>query len=137
MLKGTILIGNHNLSDRRTVRITPTPLDEVFYLYNIFICMENKKYIDKVLEHLVKNTKIDYGDQNLNLPFIPSTNYPFFLSLPFSLFFSSFKPSLTILFPISSFSKYCKDTFGLTKKEMDYVIKQYKDIMLEKIHDGW
>ena len=95
--------------------------------------MENKRYIDKVLDHLVKNTKIDYGDQNLNLSFIPSTNYPY--SLPFSLFFSSF--SLPLLFPISSFSKYCKDTFGLTKKETDYVIKQYKDIMLEKIHDGW
>ena len=99
--------------------------------------MENKRYLDKVLEHLVKNTKIDYGDQNLNLPFIPSTNYPF--SLPFSLFFSSF--SLPILFPINSFSKYCIDTFGLTKKEMDYVIKRYKEkirinIMLEKINNG-
>ena len=97
--------------------------------------MENKKYIDKVIEHLVRGTEIDYGEQNLNLPFLS-----FFSrsnSLPFSIFFSSFKPSLTILFPISSFSKYCKDIFGLTKKEMDYVIKQYKDIMLEKIHDGW
>ena len=30
MLKGAILIGNHNLSDIRNVPITPTPLDETF-----------------------------------------------------------------------------------------------------------
>ena len=28
MLKGTLLIGYHDLFDRRVVRITPTPLEE-------------------------------------------------------------------------------------------------------------
>ncbi len=124
MLKGAILIGNHNLSDRRTVRITPTPLDEVFYLYNIFICMDNKKYIDKVLDHLVKGTKIDYENQNLVSPFLSlfiytSPSSPFF---PYS--------------PFLSFSKYCKNTFGLTEDEIKYVWNEYKKIIVEKIEDG-
>jgi len=34
------LIGNHNLSDLRIVRITPTPLDGVFYFIYIFINMK-------------------------------------------------------------------------------------------------
>jgi len=33
MLKGTIWVGNHNLSDHRIVRITPTPLDGGFLFY--------------------------------------------------------------------------------------------------------
>ena len=33
MLKGTLLIGRVNLSDRRTVRITPTPLGRGFLFY--------------------------------------------------------------------------------------------------------
>ncbi len=48
MLKGTILFGNHNLSDLRIVRITPTPLDVNFliypYIYNIKIIKLFKKY---------------------------------------------------------------------------------------------
>jgi len=37
MLKGTVLIGKVNLLYDRTVRITPTPLDRFFCLYEILL----------------------------------------------------------------------------------------------------
>ena len=36
--------------------------------------MENKKYLDKVLDHLVRSTEIDYEGKELYVPF---TNYSF------------------------------------------------------------
>jgi len=127
MLKGTLLIGNHNLSDLRIVRITPTPLDEVFYLYNIFICMENKRYLDKVLDHLVNRTKIDYEKELLFLPFSSQ-----------SLSLSSLSHSTLILsyYPPYNFIGYCENIYGLTIKETNYVWKEYKKIILDKIEDG-
>ena len=82
--------------------------------------MENKRYLDKVLEHLVRSTKIDYEDEKLFTPFLspslPSSSPPFtFPPLPF-------------------FSHHCKNTYGLTDDEILYVWKEYKDIILEKIN---
>ena len=79
--------------------------------------MENKKYIDKVLDHLVKGTKIDNNNNITSLPFF--TPYFFLTSSP-SFFFSS----------------YCRNTFGLTKDEISYVWKEYTEIIKEKIESG-
>ena len=81
--------------------------------------MDNKKYIDKVIVHLVKGTKID---NNNNL-----TSLPFFVP-------QYFLPAFTPSYPSYFFSSYCKNTFGLTEDEIKYVWKEYKDNMLEKIH---
>ena len=63
MLKGTILIGNHNLSDLRNVPITPTPLDETFYLLYIFILkwniMKNLNEEVNKIKHLFNYKKGD------------------------------------------------------------------------------
>ena len=45
MLKGTLLIGNHNLSDLRNVPITPTPLGRVFLFYSYIYII--KEYYEK------------------------------------------------------------------------------------------
>jgi len=68
--------------------------------------MENnqKIYLDKVVEFLVKGTKIDYDQKRIQYPFLPSP-----------------------------FSKYCKNVYGLTEDEVKYVWNQYKDIILDKI----
>ena len=56
--------------------------------------MENKKYIDKVLDHLVRGTKMDYENEALILPFplLPLStdlnSYPYFR---FSIIFASSK----------------------------------------------
>tara|TARA_S200002703_G_scaffold130330_1_gene117582 strand:- start:53 stop:313 length:261 start_codon:yes stop_codon:yes gene_type:complete len=81
---------------------------------------KTKKYLDKVVEHMVRRTRIDYD--TLYFDFIitsPSTSFFLLHTLP--------------TFP--SFSKYCKNTFGLTEDEIEYVFKQYKSIILNKIEN--
>jgi len=83
--------------------------------------MDNKKYLDKVLDHLVRGTKIDYENGIVSTP-LTLHLLPFHLS-PFYLLFSSF-------------SNYCRDTFGLTKEEIEYVWKEYRKIITDKIKNG-
>ena len=79
-------------------------------------------YLDKVIEFLLRDTKIDYKNEKIFSHFLTSIPYfPFFpnLILPFS-------------FPLS-FSSYCKVTYGLTDQEIEYVWKEYKSIIKDKI----
>jgi len=86
--------------------------------------MENKKYIDKVLEHIVNRTKVDYDKGEIIFPFTTSTN-------PFGLYsFLSFYRSLPFSLP---FVKYCNSQFGLTEEEIEYVYHRYVKIIKEKI----
>lgn len=97
--------------------------------------MEDKKYLDKVVGSLVRGTKMDYENESLIFPFpysrplLPSS-YPHFR---FSILYSH---PISSSFPLSSFSKYCKNTFGLTKEEINYVFKQYREIIKDKIENG-
>jgi len=90
--------------------------------------MMNKKYLDKVLEHLVRGTQIDYENNSIAFPFtnlsISNTTPPFYS-------FSYFR-----LFPSETFNSNCRNTFGLTEDEIDYVWKEYKKIILEKLENG-
>ena len=83
--------------------------------------MENKRYLDKVIDHLVRSTKIDYVNNLISPPF--SSSFKFFVtyfSLPYSAFFSS----------------YCENTFGLTNDEIEYVWEEYRSIIKDKINNG-
>ena len=90
--------------------------------------MENKKYIDKVIGHLVRSTKIDYEKELL---FFPFTNTSFF---PFSSFF--IHSLLTLHLPPHTFTGYCENTYGLTEEEIKYVWKEYRSIIKDKINNG-
>jgi hypothetical protein len=84
--------------------------------------MENKKYLDKVLEHMVKKTKIDYGEEEVLTPFAR----PLHFSLnPHSFLY--LKPFLNI--------SYTKNHFGLTDDEIRYIFKQYKENINYKIEN--
>jgi hypothetical protein len=74
-----------------------------------------KKYLDKVVNLLVRDTRIDYGEKEITYTFIP---------------FSKFKYN-SIAF--SFFSKYCKETYGIGENEIEYVWVEYKDIIKEKM----
>lgn len=84
--------------------------------------MENKqyRYLDKVVEFLVRDTKIDYDKDEIQFPF----SFPLSRSFRLSVYSFSFLPS--------SFSKYCKNIYGLTDQELEYVWKEYK----EKVENG-
>lgn len=86
--------------------------------------MENKKYLDKIIEHLVRGTKMNYEKGEIILPFTTSAT-PFGLSA-FLYFYRSTSFSLP-------FVKYCNRQFGLTEEEIKYVYYKYVNIIEEKI----
>jgi len=83
----------------------------------------DKKYLDKVLDQLVSETKIDYNERTIFLPFSFS---------PFS--YSCYSLQLLLLF--SPFSKHCKEVYGLNKQEIEYVWEEYREIIKDKINNG-
>ena len=90
--------------------------------------MENKKYLDKVLDHLVRGTKIDYDKKVIHFTSLPNVT-PLFR-------FNTFLNNNTLLAHgtfFDSFVKYCRDTFGLTNREMSYVYDEYCKIIKDKI----
>jgi hypothetical protein len=51
-------------------------------------------------------------------------------------FYSQLYPLLVPrLSPTTSFSEYCRDNYGLTDEEIDYVWKEYRIIINEKISE--
>ena len=85
----------------------------------------DKNYLDKVLDQIVRETEIDYVKETVYTPF---TSFPLFYSPISSSFLSrSYSPSL--------FSRHCKEVYGLNEDEIDYVWKEYKKIIKDKI-DG-
>lgn len=81
-------------------------------IIHIFIVMD-KKFLNKVLDQIVRETEIDYVNKRTYFPFSS-----FFYHYPNPILFLS-THSLSTLF--SSFSKHCKDIYGLNKSEIDYV----------------
>ena len=94
--------------------------------------MKDKKYLDKVIGHLVKGTKIDYENKEVNTPFRP---FPYIIhtSLSTSSFYLLLNPPLS---PSPSFFTYCRRFYGLTKDEILYIWKEYRNIINGKIEDG-
>ena len=80
--------------------------------------MENNKYLDKVVGSLVRGTKMDYDKGRVRLSFFP---YPFF------------PHHFTPVF--GSFSRYCKNVYGLTEDEIKYVWKEFLTIINEKVEN--
>ena len=97
--------------------------------------MENKNYLDKVLDYIVSRTKIDYDKGEIIFPFTTrATPYPSPLS---RLTTASSSLSFLRSFPFSlPFVKYCNGQFGLTEEEIEYVYYRYKKIINNKISNG-
>ena len=83
---------------------------------------KQKKYLDKVVEFLVKGTKIDYDEGRLYAPFHVTPTSTYYI---FSLYRTPFL-----------FSKYCKSVYGLTGDEVKYVWDEYRKIIKEKVENG-
>ncbi len=85
---------------------------------------KQKEFLDKVLDQIVGETRIDYdGDQRIHFPFFP-TEYVFLTSITIS------HPSLLYIF--YPFSEHCKNVYGLNEEEIDYVWEKYKLIIKDK-----
>jgi hypothetical protein len=69
----------------------------------------DKKFLNKVVDQIVSETKIEH--KKVSFPF------PFSFSLPF---FSPLPP-----LPLSDFIHHCKEVYGLNRDETNYVYKEY------------
>ena len=78
---------------------------------------KQKKYLDKVVEQLLRETDIDYEKRRINYPFFENTTYSFQYTLPFS----------------GPFIRYCESIFPLSNNEMRYVYEMYVGILNSKI----
>ena len=88
------------------------------------------KFLHKVLDQLVYETRIDYDRKVIETPSLLLS----FLS------FSTFNPlrrfRLFSLLPPSLFSIHCKEVYGLNDDEIEYVWKEYRETIIDKINNG-
>jgi hypothetical protein len=84
--------------------------------------ISREDYLNKILDILVDDTIIDFDENQMIYPF-----------LPLHRFFPSLLLPLSLSLPHFPFSKYCKDSYGLTENEIDYVWEEYRNIINEKI----
>ena len=75
--------------------------------------MDNK-FLDKVVDQIVRETTIDYENDIIFTP----------LHL---LFISNLHPSFII---------HCREVYGLNKEEIGYVWYEYRKIIKDKIYNG-
>jgi len=79
----------------------------------------------------MSETIIDYTKGRVYTPYLlfspspPSLSFPSLLSPPLLLF----------PFPSPLFSEHCENVYALNDKEIDYVWKEYKDIIKDKMNN--
>ena len=85
------------------------------------------KYLDKVIDQIVSETIIyhDHDNERVNFPFTSQRTFQVSLSL-------SILSSPSFFY----FIKHCKEVYGLNDEEIEYVWKEYKDIIKDKINYG-
>jgi hypothetical protein len=89
--------------------------------------MDNK-FLNKVLDQIVSETRIDYGMGEIQFSFSSLPAIPLLLFL----FSSPFSSSV----PLPLFTKHCEEVYGLNEQEIDYVWKEYKRIIKDKINSN-
>ena len=91
--------------------------------------MEYKKYLNKVLEHLIKGTKVKPSHESIYegiLVYMPFDEIPpEFMSVNDYHETSSFFSAI----PSYMFHNYCVNQFGLVTEEIDYLWEKYNNIM--------
>jgi hypothetical protein len=84
--------------------------------------MDNK-FLNRVVEQIISETRIDWDEGMVNVPF-----HPFFLG---PLYFVQIH--ILIFIVISSFTNHCRDIYSLNKVEVEYVWDKYRHIVKDKI----
>ena len=79
----------------------------------------DKRFLDKVIDQLVNETRIDYDEER----FLP----------PFSIPSSWFSPFLSHFSPHPSFIIHCREVYGLNKEETGYVWDKYILLIKDKL----
>ena len=94
--------------------------------------MEIKRYLHKILEYLVKDTKVDitvgYNFEGLFVYMPFDVNPPEFINVNDHRITTEYFSAL----PSFMFNKYCVKHFGLVEEEINYVWDEYSKIMSKK-----
>ena len=75
------------------------------------------KFLNKVLDQIVRETRIDYDKERIYFPLLS------FLSSSHSFPYSSI---------FKTFFLHCRDVYGLNDEEIEYVWKEYRNIIKDK-----
>ena len=88
--------------------------------------VDNKKiYLDKIVQYILDDTKLDYGRKEVIYPFIPNVRSQWGLLVP--LYYVQYDSPF-----FNEYSKYCNDTYGLSYEESVYVWDHYKTRLIDK-----
>ena len=90
--------------------------------------MENK-YLDKVLDQIVRETEIEYDYDRIFTPFSPFSFSCKYLSLIGNIW------NIRTLFH-RLLRRHCKEVYGLNDDEVNYVWNEYKKIIKDKLNNG-
>ena len=87
-----------------------------------------KRYIDKVAEIIVRDTIIDYDNEEITFPFMGGYDpYPFRHLTPYHYIFFTKPTKIGRGKAVPPFIRYCKDTYGLDKGyEIEHVWVEFK-----------
>ena len=92
----------------------------------------DKKFLNKVVDQIVRETIIDYESKRFDPPFTrPSFFPPHLSSIPFTTI-----NRLDFHSSITPFIKHCREVYGLNDDEIEYVWKEYTKIIADKIENG-
>lgn len=85
----------------------------------------DKKFLNRVTNIIVNETEIDYHNYKIRFPSLYIFYRPF-LTLSREHFLLIFE----------AFCDHCKNVYGLTEKESEYVWKEYRKIIKNKLRKG-
>jgi len=86
-----------------------------------------KRFLDKILNWLVNDTKIDYENKSW---------YPTFMDTSLMMYKVTFMVRDTLYYhnPLTLFYDYCVSTYDLNDKEIVYLWNVYRNIIIEKLN---
>ena len=88
----------------------------------------DKNYLDKVVDQIVRETRIDRDERSVYTPF----SFIYGGEMRVSIWNYS---HLDLGFPPHYFSHHCKEVYGLNEDETRYVWDNYQRIIINKIYN--
>jgi len=97
--------------------------------------MMDKKFLNKVIDQIVRETRVDYDQEEIYFPFgFPSFNKTIIFTIDFHVTLQLFSPPLPFNHsPLHTFVYHCIEVYGLNDDEIDYVWEEYRKIIIDKI----
>tara|TARA_R110000803_G_scaffold57005_1_gene114783 strand:+ start:1859 stop:2146 length:288 start_codon:yes stop_codon:yes gene_type:complete len=94
--------------------------------------MDNR-FLNKVLDQIVRETIMDYDQEDIQFPFGFSS---FNNSMLFTISFDTTLKLFSMQTNSPSFSRHCKDVYGLNEEEIQYVWDKYVITLSDKIKNN-